>query len=52
MPLPASVPQAPQRPPATQPFLTQAGTVTTAWTNYFDALDRFNRAMRAYLDSQ
>ncbi len=51
MPLPATVPQAPKRPPATQPVLSSDGTMTTAWTNYFDALDRFNRALRAHLDS-
>lgn len=52
MPLPATVPQAPKRPPATEPIVTASGAMSTAWTNYFDALDRYNRAMRAHLDSQ
>lgn len=51
MPLPATVPQEPKRPPASQPVTGPDGNMTTPWLNYFDALDRFNRALRAHLDT-
>lgn len=43
MALPANFPQPPKRPPAAEPM------GTPAWLRYFDALDQFNAAVRAYL---
>lgn len=51
MALPADFPQPPKRPPATQPVCNSDGTMTAPWLNYFDALDRLNRAVRARLDT-
>jgi len=43
MALPANFPQPPKRPPASVPI------TDGAWIRYFDALDRFNAEVRAYL---
>lgn len=51
MALPATFPQAPKRPPATQAFLAANGTMSQAWLNYFEALDRWNAAVRVRLDA-
>jgi len=51
MPLPADFPQPPKRPLATQSLVNADGTTNKSWLDYFDALDRFNRALRAHLDS-
>lgn len=45
MPLPATFPQPPRRPQASVPITDKA------WLNYFDALDRFNKAVRAQLNT-
>lgn len=51
MALPATFPQQPKRPPAGEPVVGSDGRLTTAWAAYFDALDRFNRAVRDFLNA-
>lgn len=51
MPLPAGFPQAPKRPPAAVALVTAEGGVAKAWLDYFDALERFQAAVRVRLDT-
>lgn len=52
MALPSTFPQQPKRPPAGEPVTSSDGRLMPAWAAYFDALDRFNRAVRDFLNSQ
>lgn len=51
MPLPAGFPAAPKRPPSSVAITNADGAMAKAWLNYFDALDRFNEAVRVRLDT-
>lgn len=51
MPLPAGFPMPPRRPETTVAMASADGKITSAWANYFTALDRWNAQVRQYLDS-
>lgn len=51
MPLPADFPPQPKRPLASQRLINEDGTTNKSWLDYFDALDRWNAKVRAYLDT-
>jgi hypothetical protein len=52
MALSAGFPQQPKRPPASEPVVGSDGRLMPSWAAYFDALDRFNLAVRNFLNSQ